>query len=544
MATQGGGMPSPRNSRNLALVLFLAPVLTLVFFHQFQPFHMDEGDHTLTNVSDFFYNHTVVPKEASYASFFDYLATLFIGVWIEIAHAISSNATLQDYAIFLRTVHPIEFVAGGRLLSFICLCASVIAMGDYLAKRFSLPAAVTGTALLLTPTSLIIYSGSALPDLLLLVCTVGTFLAFVGDSSRQRRLLISAAFAGLATAAKYNGASCVLFILIMIAADGFKGMTWRIVVLDAVRVLAVSLGVFLIATPSWLVAPDVMLGGLLIDMRHGETGHLGGSGVPLLGQIEILLVQSPVFIFLALLGMAAGERRCPILPADQAAFVFVVSALILPAINRVQFPEYLFPAYPAICYFAARASFCWIDRRVAIAVSIGAVLFASITNAGAVKFLEPDSNTLAKQWILAHVAPTDRITLDWAYVPDLISGSDMAAIKASKPYVSSSLLRAYFEQEPLFTYEREGNSTFDIDLTRSTYFVTSRSVFARFFDFGLFTSRPPPIGTPIGDQFLRSRAFYSNLFESKDWQLSATISGGDGNTIYIFKNMTGGIASK
>ena len=43
---------------------------------------------------------------------------------------------------------------------------------------------------------------------------------------------------------------------------------------------------FLLGSPGWLIAPSHMLNGVVLELRAAAFGHLGISGVPLLGQIR------------------------------------------------------------------------------------------------------------------------------------------------------------------------------------------------------------------------------------------------------------------
>jgi hypothetical protein len=534
----------------LAFILILA----VSFLYQFQPYSMNE-DVTVGNVTNFLSEKTIIPLNTNYPTLFSYLAAPFITLDVGIHYLHSGAANPQDYAIFLEWVKPIAFARPARLVSFICLAIIVILLGRFLNWRFSLVPAFIAIALLLTVGPLVTYSGLALPDVLMLVFTLASFLVLVGhwqkseDPDTSGRFNWAAIFAGLSLTSKYNGAAAALLVALSIVEAGIQKRSFIFIVRQSAIAAALCIVAFVLGSPGWLLAPSHMLDGILYVLGRAEYGKLGMSGYPLVGQIELLFDGSPALFVLAVFGITSMDSCNRV---DRHAIYLLIATFLLPALNRMQAPHYILPAYISLCYFAARFAAKLGRWRVAAPVFCGlAVAVFVFVNVHAVNYLKPDSLTLAKEWIEKNVGPNDPIVVDWGHVPRVLSAQDVNRYRQLKEVgvtlcadasieeclMKSAMLRRYireherlFDLQPLDAYTRSW-----LDTTPAEFFVTSNMVFDRFFNNGIFTRIEPDAATGIGKEFAQRKEFYSALFASPRWHVAQKITSNDGNVIYIFR---------
>jgi hypothetical protein len=529
-----------RSEESKLWIFCLVPLFTVAFLYQFQPFFMDENA-ALSNVAAFLEKRTLIPPHAAYPPLFFYLAALATAAWLTISHLFFGGDSLEGYAIFLRAISPEKFLVGARLLSFFFLLVSCVSLAIVFARRFSRPAVFICIALLLSGRPLMQYSGWALPDVLVLAATTATLLALPYElidakgSVSGRSWFLASFFAGIALSAKYNGAVAALLVGFSICDAALTTRNLRILGYG-VPALFIIVTTFFLSSLAWVLSPTHMLSGVLVEMKMAEYGHLGITGTPLIGQLELLFSASPPLFILAAFGAAYANRKNSL---DRYALYLFVLSLLLPSLNSKQMPQYLFPAYPSLCYFAARAIDRLKQRRnVSTFLSAVALIYFLAVNSPARHYLAKDTLTMGREWLDGEVKPEDSIAVDWAYVPKITTKEDLLLLRTTRSYANSYLLRQHAMREHLFSREDVSYTREWLDNTPARYFVTSNLAFDRFFDHGMFTSTPPQAGTKLSQDFSRSKEFYLYLQMSPRWQLLKKITSGDGNELYFYRNMS------
>lgn len=283
-----------------------------------------------------------------------------------------------------------------------------------------------------------------------------------------------------------------------------------------------------------------MVTGLLAERQHMATGHLGASGVPLLGQMALLWTASPHLF----LGTAAGLAVWVLVRRPTScwpALALVVCTLAMTAVARVQFLRYLYPLYPAAALFIARGiqGLSQLRRPWLTALLVGAMLGPAVRNQwkSGLSYLRPRSTEQALMWMEQHLPPGSLIAKDWAYVPQLYSHDEYRNLREE---VLQGQLPAHVRARFAAENYRFHVSPIDYSVQwlrsrpRGSYLVTSDWCFGRFFPKGRLTGSMPRLGSPPYEEFQKRREFYTALFTSRDWLVLETFSTGNGPMIYLF----------
>jgi hypothetical protein len=509
-------------SRRVKLVLGAVAVL-LIAPHALYAGRDTFGDEhaIVANALSFLAKKTLIPASTSYPTLYSYLATPFVALGAFVLARLGHFSSVRDAVAVAISDDRWFLVIGPRVLS-ICLLVAVAAMCVFgLRRRFGSLPAYFGAALILTSPSLSARATFALPDVLVLLCCFGSFLCllrYVGEHAGSRALYFAAALAGLAFSAKYNGGAAALPIVFVLVSDVVRGESSFG---DMLRRACLSGGAFIVAflcgTPGWVLAPGVYWQGLAFELDHAERGHLGSSGIPVLGQLELLVKHEPLLLALGAAGLFYARAQ-----RDRAAGVAIavlVSGLVTAALSRKQSIQYLYPFFPGLLYFALEGLRHVLAARwkvgvltVLVAVAVG----VNYRNGFAAAFT-PSTTELARHWIYQHVPPESEIALETNYVPRLFSEAGLARIASDKmkggPGVAAYLRR----QHPRYRVREVVYDERWLRLEGAEFVVTSSSAYERFFRSGLFTGRPPSPDSATAREFAQKKAFYSELFESGRW---------------------------
>jgi hypothetical protein len=272
-----------------------------------------------------------------------------------------------------------------------------------------------------------------------------------------------------------NGTAAALLVAISIVEAGIQKRSFGLIVRQGVIAAALCSVAFVLGSPGWLLTPSHMLDGILHEFKMIHYGHLGFTGYPFVGQIELLFEGSPALFVLALFGIGSTDWRNR---TDRHAIYLLIAGLLLPALNDKQFTHYIFPAFISLCYFAARFANNLGRWRLAAPVLCGLALAVFVfVNAHALNYLKPHSLTLAREWIEMNVGPNDSIVMDrnwcwrWTHVPRVLTAEDLNSMESSKRYLKSPMLQRYFREhekpfnlQPLDAYTRSWLDTTSAEL--------------------------------------------------------------------------------
>ncbi|MFW5867116.1 MAG: DUF6785 family protein [Armatimonadota bacterium] len=356
--------------------------------------------------------------------------------------------------------------------------------------------------------------------------------------------LMRGALAGLAMATKYSAVAVAAPLVAAALLTDLPDIRGRLRLLGAVSMAGIV--TFIVACPGWVLAPGAYWEGFAFERTHMALGHLGYFGVPMLGQFELLLTADPVLLVLGLAGLAlwglrGGDRRLLIL------VVAVLAVLMMAAPAKKQSIQYIFALFPALAVFLAggvhqlaantRRRVIWLVTVLLLANALCGLFW------GYRRALLPDSTRLARQWINAHIPDENRVAIDWAYVPRLVSRETVDKLREG---IRTDMVRgAYaglrtFPMVRMGVQEETGYSRRFLRSTTAMWFVTSSGCSERFFEQGRFTRLPPPADSELRAEYEQRRDFYRALREGyAGWRLAHEVHTGNGPRVQIYHRPAG-----
>ena len=509
-------------NKSLLLVLaFLALVPHLLFL--FQPAFIDERPIVSAHI-DFVDQGTLIPGFAQYPSFSLYLTFLGPLVGIVVQHLWWGTGSLTDTTVWLLATQAVGLMFGGRVIVLACLCGAAL-----LTWRAMGPGGPLAAVLVLATPGFLQYGSYLLPDVPLFLLAMIVMLSAMRavEQGSARWLYIAAATAGLAASTKYNGASLVL--VVATAGVLLHGRDLLALLRSAGICAVICLLAFLIGSPGWIFATDVFWGALQFELAHSREGHLGTHGVPGFGQMELLLRNFPVLTIGGIIGAVFGSRAAD--PKTVLAVVTLLSGFAIASMTEKQSLHYLFVAMPALVYFTAKAvDWSGAKARPGWFAAVGAVLV--ISTVMALPMMRTSSTDLAREWLDRNVTKDQTILRASAYVPDLRSATEFAEMAEQSEFTQAAAVLA--RAQPTLNVAKYEYATGLAGLAQADFLVTSAQVFDRYFEHGVFTSLPPGPEDALYTEFNRRRAFYTALFQSKDWQIVFEADTGHGPRTLVF----------
>lgn len=434
-----------------------------------------------------------------------------------------------------------------RLLSVLALAAAAFAV--YLADARRTVGMVGAFALLASP-ALVAYGSYGLPDATCMALSAAAFALSFRVMTREagerlpHGLLLASVAAGLAVSAKYTAVPA--FAPIGVAWIGWlagrPGARLGRAVRSAAGLAVAGLGAFALGSPGWLLAPGRFIDGLRFEMAHAAEGHLGATGVPLLGQLELLAVGAPLLTIGGLAGLAFASRAAdderPGLALPAAALIG--ATLAIAALSSKQSLHYMVPALPALAWglgrlaIVARRRAGWAGLTV-VALCIAIAAGESLTRG--MRHLGEPTDLTAGRWIEAHVDAERTVALDMGYVPALYDRERVAFLRGTKIGTVAPATVDRIERTRTVFAEVESieHDVAWLDATTVDYLVTSEGCSERFFEFGRFTRRRPDAASELAGAFDRRRAFYSALFATPRWRIVHEVPAGNGPRVTVFE---------
>lgn len=505
-----------------------------------QPYFMDE-DPILKNHFHFAQNLSILPSHSKYPTFYSYVSFPGTGLVVAYEWLFGAGGSPGGAAGRLYYFDRDLLVLPARMISLIVLLLGVVCV-TIMNRRFGgWVSLLSGLCLLATP-GLMRYGAFALPDILVLtlsgLCLLLLLRALEASEARAatRAMILASISTGLAISSKYNGIAVIPAIaitgfLLCLENGGFQ--VRRFVTLALVSMVSCTLA-FLIGSPGWVLSFDFFLAGFMHEVWHAKAGHLGGSGVPVLGQIELLLTHFPLLFPLSIAGIIVWVMR----DRDRAGLValtLVVSGLATSAQSSKQSIQYLYVIVPAMIFFFGvfwQRTAELIPRGAPIAGLLVAAIATMVSLWSASTLLRPNTTDMTADWLAANIAADHSIALDWAYVPNLYSEKELSDIaqNAADPGIPTALRAA----QPTTRIERHNADPAYFDGDPADYIVVSDAAYRRFFNSGYFTRLHPPEGTGLARDFNTRRAFYSRLFESGEWEVIYEADTGHGPRTLVF----------
>ncbi len=514
-----------------------------------QPFFQDEWVIN-ADVLRFFGDRTIIPHHKNYPTLYPYLVSPFIGanaVTLKLSGEIRSFSEIP----ILYSSEPLKVVWPARAFTVLALLACALIVGAFVAHRHSrLAGLAAGGALLVTP-ALLRYGAYGLPDVTTMLFAALALLQALriaefrkGAVNLSWQVALGGLLAGLATASKYNGAVAIIPVLVAIGlvARGNKLSLTSAMSLFAVAGVAM-VGGFLVGCPGWLLVPHSYWTALRSVQLHMATGHTGASGVPLLGQLELMVRSAPVLSMAALVAILAWSRR-----TDRAGWVavsLIVATLILTANAQKQSLQFLFPLFPAAAFFIGTAVHTWSHRKhpktVVLVIAVAAIIPVAMSWTTGVRYLRPNSTELARQWIYHNIPVESTVAVDWDYVPKLYSRERISRLRQFQSRFGQAGLRVVDElaaEVPLYDVLSIQYSIDWLHETDAEFLVTSSGCYKRFFTHGVFTSIPSRPDSPIYEGFRKRRIFYETLFNSHEWQEVYRVDTGNGPETVMYRRVS------
>lgn len=521
------GLPFSSYPKRLRITLVSVSVLILLtglaahVINSWQPIFIDEGP-VLRNQLRFVQMRTLIPDHAKYPTFYYYVSLPATAVSIVVNAVTGAGESIQQTAAQLFLFERRDLALGPRLFNIAILYAAAGFVALIIARRVSPVAALFAFFLVASTPGLLTYTGYALPDVTLILLGAGNlwFLYRFQKSDDLWFFLGAVALVGLAISTKYNAAGLAVSPGIWgVAVNMRSGMLFsKLFPLHVVLALTVLIVFFLIGSPGWILAPDFFLDELRFEVEHASKGHIGAVGVPVLGQIELLLTNIPVLFLLSLPGLilaARHEGMASLIPISS-----IVATLALAAFSEKQSFHYLFPAIPGLSILAGHTIGVVLQRyRRPALFGFAAIclLLSAVSLTDAARLFRPNATDLAKSWILHNIPEGSRVTTEFAYVPVVYSKEHAAAVRESTLY--KALGTDPLSAEPMYVVTENTYDLADLEAKHVQYLITSPRVFDRFFDHGLFTKRAPEPDHPMFKEFEQKRAFYEALFASDDWHI-------------------------
>lgn len=272
--------------------------------------------------------------------------------------------------------------------------------------------------------------------------------------------------------------------------------------------------------------------------EHMAVGHIGQEGIPLLGQLELLVRADgllPVLAAVAIIALIAKGRT----RKDSALIVLMLAGaavLLITSMARKQSLQFIFGLYPVMALLVAVWASGLTGRRARSVYGLCAMGFAAMAVVGAWWTYKavalPESTTVAREWINANVSEGAAMSVDWNYVPQLLDGEELACLREG---LRTEFMREAYAGLRGYRMVPMGWTAATLDTTDAEWIVTSSGCYERFFKFGWFTMRPTPSGSPLRGMFEDGYGYYAALLgEHARWQVAHEVSTGTGPTVLVF----------
>ncbi len=380
-----------------------------------------------------------------------YLFILLIGQWL-IKAVTFPNLSPANFGALIDT-NPWPFLISARVISAIA-GALTIPFVFWLGRRYRNDRVGWLAAALMAVLFLYVReSHFGVPDsfMTLFVAAAGWLALRSHQTGSKRDFWLAGLAAGLATSAKYT--SAFIFIPIMMAALHAPRLTQHSAFITRHLLLRLLTSVFgfaigfVIGYPNILINFPAFIKDLSFLWVRVGAGYEGWSIMPDNSPIYYLNtllwgIGLPMMILAAIGLIAAIKRHTAI---DWVMLSFPLSYFLAMSASHGHFGRYMIPLLPWLCVCAIEASLTvlpelWArithrilaeSRRAATLIGSIALVIIFIPNlAQSIRLdgllLQPDTRTLAKEWIESNIPEGSRIAVEWPFhTPPLSNGYDV-----------------------------------------------------------------------------------------------------------------------
>jgi len=419
------------------------------------PIFMDEA-HILQAVAHFVSNRTILPPWHDWPPLFAYLAVPATGL-VSILGGAANGLSPVDWALLHGAFVDQALALGIRFLSlmFAVLTAAVLwkaAPGLTTAPSRSSTRLAAMLVYAFSPMAAR-YGGWGLPETGLglgVACVLWKSLRYL-ENQREKDLVWAGAFVGLAAAFKYNGALsgfAVACAAVLGGRGGSAGDPARALLFGrSLRRLlyaaGVALSVFLILTPTWLLAPDHAIRGFLFETRNVASEVIGCPVGRYWSAPGLLLRHEPGWLLGAAFGVlalwkGAGRR------AGVAMSLMAANYLIVGGWAR-QDPNYWMPSLPAASLlFAEGVAALASSRRAFLACGVSSVVLAVALWRIAPPPLSTDNCGRMRSWLAVHLPREAEVVRDGGYTPKIWASAQIEEFWAGQGNLLSEKGKAEF----------------------------------------------------------------------------------------------------
>lgn len=452
-----------------------------------------------------------------------------------------------DFAA-LYAADPTSFLVTGRLIATLFGAGTVLVLYKLCRKCASLPAALAAAFFLAISTFHIEKSQQVEVDVpLAFLCTLALlFIIRMAEKPSRRNYLLAGVFVGLAVSTKYTAALLVIPLVVSHLVAGRdrgdpesvnrKGGYARRKGIYLLSALGVIVIVFFVTSPFVLLDFSTFRAHLSIEQTHMREGHFGlersGTIFFYLRALSGRILGWPLLILAAggIIYRIGRHRR----PPELILLSFAIPYCVAVATWAMKADRYLMPILPVLLVFVAMA-FDGIlrlpaaaagKRRAAVAAFLVLVVLISIASGYSSHFrrYEPDSRTLAREWIEANV-PSGAFIVAESYTPELMAPQILLSLDKG---IRQALLRRTADRPqyavqplPMMQVYPEKTAVFydlslfpDVDIIITSGAITSR-----------YRKEP--------ERFPGHIAFYGEL--EKSFILIKEFTGGTGPKVTIYK---------
>ncbi|HRU04969.1 MAG TPA: glycosyltransferase family 39 protein, partial [Candidatus Brocadiia bacterium] len=387
----------------------------------------DESCVTIANITRFFRERTILPEDTIYPTLYSYIEAAALGVWSVYQIIAGHAASLAGAGILFITgqaplIEPLRVVT-------VAFDTATVFLAFLLGRRLRDPATgIAAAAFVALSQNHLSYARWALPDVPMAFFSTACLLLALRhlEAPSWRRLLGSAALAGLATSCKYNGAMITLAVAAAhLLAQPPRGRAISVRWLSQLAAAAVvCVAAFAAGSPAWIIQPRVMLATFRQTSAHMAAGHyFVPGGPPYVWVLNYLLSAETSIGAAGLLGIIwaclARERRLWVIVTP------VIAAIAVIGLWNKQSPYYLLGVWPALLALGAVAVHDFVRwfslRPLALASAVALLVALPAANAAQLAWdeLRTDNRRAAERWIQARLPAGAKVGTDVMAMPNL-----------------------------------------------------------------------------------------------------------------------------
>jgi hypothetical protein len=449
----------------------------------------------------------------------------------------------NDFETYRYLTHfdPRFLIMPARVVSLVLLIGTGVVLARFCWSRYGAFASFFVFTLLMISPAFFEYGSYGLPDISVMFFSVVSlvFTAKYLEANEKsglinKHLILAAVFSGLAISTKYSALSTVVPIGFSIF---YLYFMQRVELKRAILLVALAAGAcilaFLLGSPGWVLKPQVFMSGLEAEINHVKRGHVGYSGVPILGNLELLIVAAPVITASSILGFLLWVKNRD--SVGWVALVAVVSAVALAAGSTKQSLHYMYPAFAGLLIFSSvlGKQFGQLNR-VVVSVVVVLAIFIPFINVSkeSLNYLNDNTTLLATKWMYDNIPENSKVARGWAYVPKVYTQKKLEQLQRREPSIISEKLMTMYKAYDVKKFKARKKW---LEETDAEFIVTSESVYKRFFDFGMFTRTYPSKDLPIYRDFQLRKEFYETLFNSAEWEEVFVVNTGNGPSTHVYQ---------